>query len=75
MANAGPGTNGSQFFITHTETSWLDDKHTVFGTVVSESDQTVVNSIEQGDTITSITIEGNTDELFEQNAEFLAMIA
>jgi peptidyl-prolyl cis-trans isomerase B (cyclophilin B) len=63
MANAGPGTNGSQFFITHVETPWLDGKHTVFGNVVADSDQEVVNSISQGDTITSITIEGDVDAL------------
>jgi peptidylprolyl isomerase len=54
MANAGPGTNGSQFFITHTETPWLDDHHTVFGRVVEG--QTVVNAIKQGDRIRTITI-------------------
>jgi peptidyl-prolyl cis-trans isomerase B (cyclophilin B) len=56
MANAGPGTNGSQFFITHVETPWLDGKHTVFGKVKSEKDQAVVNSIEQGDIIEKIEI-------------------
>ncbi len=57
MANAGPGTNGSQFFITHVETPWLDGNHTVFGKVKSEADQDVVNSIRMGDTIESIVIE------------------
>jgi len=56
MANAGPGTNGSQFFITHVETPWLDGNHTVFGKIKSESDQAVVNSIVMGDTISSIEI-------------------
>ena len=54
MANAGPGTNGSQFFITHIETSWLDNKHTVFGKVVEG--QEVVDAIAQGDKIDSLEI-------------------
>ena len=58
MANAGPNTNGSQFFITHVETPWLDNNHTVFGTVCDKKSQDVVNSIEQGDTISSIDIDG-----------------
>ena len=56
MANAGPRTNGSQFFITHIETSWLDGKHTVFGKVKSDADQEVVDKIEMGDQIHKITI-------------------
>lgn len=56
MANAGPNTNGSQFFITHVETPWLDNNHTVFGKVNTENDMEVVNSIRQGDVINSILI-------------------
>ncbi|MHB8139013.1 MAG: peptidylprolyl isomerase [Smithellaceae bacterium] len=65
MANAGPQTNGSQFFITHIPTPWLDGKHTVFGEVISNADQEVVNAIAQGDTIKSIAIEGDITALME----------
>jgi len=54
MANAVPNTNGSQFFITHVVTNWLDGKHTVFGKVLSGQD--VVNAIQQGDKLNSVTI-------------------
>jgi peptidyl-prolyl cis-trans isomerase B (cyclophilin B) len=56
MANAGPNTNGSQFFITHVVTGWLDGKHTVFGQVKDKASQDVVNAIKQGDTINGVTI-------------------
>ena len=62
MANAGPGTNGSQFFITHIETPWLDNNHTVFGSIIDKDDQDVVNSIAQGDSIDSIEIKGELPE-------------
>ena len=55
MANAGPNTNGSQFFITHVVTNWLDGKHTVFGQV--RSGQEVVNAVKQGDKLNSVKIE------------------
>ena len=69
MANSGPNTNGSQFFITHVPTPWLDGKHTVFGSIINENDMEIVNSIQQGDKIESITIEGDTEALFTQVAD------
>ena len=57
MANAGPNTNGSQFFITHVNCEWLDGNHTVFGKVLSGQD--VVDSVKQGDTLVSVTITGS----------------
>lgn len=70
MANAGPRTNGSQFFITHGPTPHLNGKHAVFGEVTKGQD--VVNAIRQGDKIKSIEILDSTDALFEQMSDRLA---
>jgi peptidyl-prolyl cis-trans isomerase B (cyclophilin B) len=70
MANAGPNTNGSQFFITHVPTPWLDGKHTVFGKVVDGLN--VVDAVKQGDTIKSIKIEGDADAVLAAKADRVA---
>ena len=61
MANSGPNSNGSQFFITHIATPWLDNKHSIFGVVADENSQSVVNNISQNDSIEEIQIEGQID--------------
>lgn len=70
MANAGPNTNGSQFFITHVATPWLNGKHTVFGKVIEGLD--VVDAVKQGDLIKSVTIEGDADAAVAAKADRVA---
>lgn len=72
MANAGPGTNGSQFFVTHVACNWLDGKHTVFGKVVSADDQKVVDAVQGGDVIDTIRIVGDATALLESQKERVA---
>ena len=71
MANAGRNTNGSQFFITHIATPWLDGKHSVFGEVMGEQDQEVVNKISNNDMIETITIDDDTTELFGKTQNYI----
>lgn len=70
MANAGPGTNGSQFFITHIVCDWLDGKHTVFGKVLEG--QEIVDTVQQGDKINSVKIEGDAAAALAAKAERVA---
>lgn len=70
MANAGPNTNGSQFFITHEATPWLNGKHTVFGRVVEG--QSVVDAIAQGDVIKEISFTGDTSAVLKQQSARVA---
>jgi peptidyl-prolyl cis-trans isomerase B (cyclophilin B) len=70
MANAGPATNGSQFFITHVACNWLDGKHTVFGKVVEGLN--VVDAVQQGDMIKSVKIEGDADAVLAAKADRVA---
>ena len=72
MANSGPNSNGSQFFITHGPTSWLDGKHAVFGVVESDADMAVVNAITQGDALNGVSIEGDASGLLEKCADKVA---
>ena len=82
MANSGPATNGSQFFITHKETPWLDGKHSVFGHVLDSISQSVVNAIEKDDSIVSVKIIRNgrtakfdAPKVFNQEQEKAKQIA
>jgi len=72
MANAGPATNGSQFFITHLATPWLDDRHTVFGRAIDETDQAVINAISQTDSIESIEINAAAEAILERQEQRVA---
>ncbi len=66
MANSGPDTNGSQFFITHRETPSLNGGYTIFGETINDKDQKVVDKIKQDDTIETIIITGNTERLYKK---------
>jgi len=65
MANAGPGTNGSQFFITTVPTEWLNGNHTIFGEVVSNADLDVVKKLSNGDIMAKVTVEGDIDSFLK----------
>lgn len=74
MANAGANTNGSQFFITHVPTIWLNYKHTIFGQVLGEEDQAIVDKIAQGDIMKEIEISGDLEEFLEEKKEIIAQL-
>ncbi|MCI7342474.1 MAG: peptidylprolyl isomerase [Fusobacterium necrophorum] len=74
MANAGPNTNGSQFFITHVPTDWLNYKHTIFGEVVGEEDQAVVDKVAQGDSMQEIQILGDVEEFWKAQEEIVKQL-
>lgn len=65
MANAGPGTNGSQFFITTVPTEWLNGNHTIFGEVISDSDLEVVKLLSNNDVMERVEIEGDVKEILD----------
>ena len=65
MANAGPGTNGSQFFITTVPTEWLNGNHTIFGEVVSDDDLKVVKKLTNGDIMKKVVVEGDVDSFLK----------
>lgn len=74
MANSGPNTNGSQFFITHVPTTWLNYKHTIFGEVLGEEDQAIVDTIAQGDIMQEIVISGDVEAFLETQKEIVAQL-
>ncbi len=65
MANAGPGTNGSQFFITTVPTEWLNGNHTIFGEIVSDNDLKVVKKLTNGDIMKKVVVEGDVDSFLK----------
>ncbi len=69
MANAGPRTNGSQFFITHGATPWREGKHRWFGEIVDPEDQALVDAIRQGGIVEKVTVEGDVDALLAAQAD------
>lgn len=71
MANSGPNTNGSQFFITTVETTWLNNKHTIFGQLENNSDLEIVKSLKNGDNIFEIIVEDIDNEFMISQKEYL----